>query len=367
MLTTLALLCTCCPALPAADFSLHCSQPATLSLALDQGAWRLSYLGDIEADLTITGLIPAGAVAYRLDQDRRPAEQVPMKAEGHAVTLRVAPSGVYLLGDKRRVLQPVLQASLDTDEALQPGVPLHISARVTNNYFVPLEGRLALRAPEDFTVKPRRLQRFRAKPRQVLEVAFELSKQKLTLEDILRGDRKVRVALHDQQGNRAEQELTISVEDNPLTALGLVVEAEKLAAQGPEGVSVMLRDDKVNTSGGAFSNWNDKGQWLQWEFDVPRPGQYQLVFRFCNGSQDAARDFQLDGTYPDEACKKIVFPNTGGWSNDANDWRHYLLKDAQGQPVLINLTAGSHTIRMTNLYGDGGCNLDYILLLPEKR
>ena len=359
----LALL-TLIPAAPAADFSLTCSEPATLALALDEGAWRLTYLGDRPAELTIGGLIPAGAVGYKAGPDRRPADPVELRWDGDSVTISVEPSGLYLLGPEDRVLRPIVEARLTDDPTLAPGKPREIVVTVINNYPDELPARASLRAPDDIDVAPARLQRVTVPARGEAVLEFAVSKQQITPDDILSGRRDVTVSYRDDRENRYQKSFRLRVEDNPIPHLGLAVEGEDFVGQGPEGEQVTLRPDKVNLSKSTFSGWNNQGHYLEWKLQAPQAGKYQVVFRYCVNGQDATRDFKLDGAYPAPACEAILFADTGGWSNDTNDWRHLRLEDEGGSPIVLDLAAGEHTIRMSSVLGDGGCNIDYILFLP---
>jgi len=57
---------------------------------------------------------------------------------------------------------------------------------------------------------------------------------------------------------------------------------------------------------------------------------------------------------------------TGGFSGDTSDWAHAVVRDAKGKWLVLHLTAGEHTVKMTNLDGKG-MNLDYVALMPAKK
>lgn len=60
----------------------------------------------------------------------------------------------------------------------------------------------------------------------------------------------------------------------------------------------------------------------------------------------------LDGQVV-SGLEKVTFSSTGGWS----EWEEPTL------PKALSLKAGQHTLRMTNLSGEGGLNLDWIKLV----
>jgi len=154
--------------------------------------------------------------------------------------------------------------------------------------------------------------------------------------------------------------VTFRLADSPLEE-GIIVQAEDLGDQG--GGEVTISDRKIGMVGKAFLNWNDKGHWLEWAAEVPAEGKFHLLLRYCTQFPAAKRELMIDGKHPAESCKALALPGTGGWSNDRDDWRHYLVKNADGSPVVVELTEGKHTLRMSNLDGQG-LNLDYLALVP---
>ncbi len=130
---------------------------------------------------------------------------------------------------------------------------------------------------------------------------------------------------------------------------GVRVEAETIAGQG--GGEVHVRDDKKGVVGKAISHWDDSGHWLEWQIAVPRAGKYRLLVRYSS-PQPASRKLSVDG----KDLGGLRFPGSGGFGSAPDEWDH-----AQG-PVL-DLAAGTHTIRLENTDGKG-LNLDYLLLQP---
>jgi len=142
----------------------------------------------------------------------------------------------------------------------------------------------------------------------------------------------------------------------------IVIQAEDFAAQD-EGV-VEVRDDRHATWGTMVTKWHaDLGHWLEWTFTVPEDARYRVVFRYGTNSQATRRRLEIDGEAPHDAAAEIAFPATGGFGNNPQDWQYLTLQDAAGNDVALPLTAGEHTLRMTNL-GDG-LGLDFIVLVRE--
>lgn len=98
--------------------------------------------------------------------------------------------------------------------------------------------------------------------------------------------------------------------------------------------------------------------------EIPKAGPYGIVLRYASGSPRAARDCRLEGQFPSEEWKRLVFPKTGGFSSNADNWSWQALKGKDDRPLRVELTAGSRVIRMANL--EGGMALDAFLLIPSE-
>ncbi|MEK6795634.1 MAG: heparinase II/III family protein [Spirochaetota bacterium] len=157
---------------------------------------------------------------------------------------------------------------------------------------------------------------------------------------------------------------TIPSDARPTRGISITVEAENMAEQGKGAAEAC---DKFAASGQAIRKWNDAGHWIAWDVTVPENGIYHMSVKYCSEMMPV-RDLTIDNAYPHEACREISFDATGGWSSTANDWREPVLSDASGTPVPIYLTKGTHRIRMANLSGEGGMNLDHIRVFsPNPR
>lgn len=98
---------------------------------------------------------------------------------------------------------------------------------------------------------------------------------------------------------------------------------------------------RLNVFGG--SRWRQGDQWAEWKFSVPEDGLYKLGFKVWQGGSDrlpSARKIMIDGKVPFYEAEEFYFP----YSRD-----HYIQQfgDDKGNPYLIYLTKGEHTLRMT--------------------
>ena len=101
-----------------------------------------------------------------------------------------------------------------------------------------------------------------------------------------------------------------------------------------------------NTIGG--SNWDNVGDWLEWEFEVTESGYYNISMytkqNFVQGIP-VYRKIMIDGEVP--------FAELNGYEfNYDGDWRMDTLSDDSGEAFQIYLEKGTHTIRMEVVLDD---------------
>ncbi len=143
----------------------------------------------------------------------------------------------------------------------------------------------------------------------------------------------------------------------------VVIQAEDFAEEGVGTVGVM--DDRHATWGTMITKWHaDIGHWVKWDFEVPADGRYRMIFRYATGSEDTRRKVEIDGAVPREAAAEVAFPKSGGYGNHPDDWRYMPLADADGSEIALELSAGEHTLTMTNL--QDGLGLDFVVLERQQ-
>ncbi|MCO5968325.1 carbohydrate-binding protein [Actinoallomurus soli] len=115
-------------------------------------------------------------------------------------------------------------------------------------------------------------------------------------------------------------------------------EAEGATLSGPT-----VATDHAGYTGSGFADYqHDSGDYVQWDVDVPADGTYTLLFRYANGGTgDRPLAVAVDGG----AASAQPFTTTGGWDT----W--------SVQPVVVDLSAGRHTVRATAT-GANGPNID---------
>lgn len=104
----------------------------------------------------------------------------------------------------------------------------------------------------------------------------------------------------------------------------------------------------LNYTGG--ETWNSPGQWIEWDFEVPSDGFYNITIKgrqnYARGSV-SCRGLYLDGKIPFEEAERIEF----GYSND---WNKLTLSDENETPYQFYLTEGTHKIRLEANLGSMG-------------
>jgi ABC-type glycerol-3-phosphate transport system substrate-binding protein len=97
---------------------------------------------------------------------------------------------------------------------------------------------------------------------------------------------------------------------------------------------------KLNSIGG--EQWRIAGQWIEWDFEVPEDGFYNISFKSkqnYNRGLVSIRTVIIDGETPFKEAANLEFRyNTG--------WKLTTLSDENGVPYKIPLTKGKHSIRL---------------------
>ena len=101
-----------------------------------------------------------------------------------------------------------------------------------------------------------------------------------------------------------------------------------------------------NTIGG--NSWRLNGQWIEWEFEVPESGYYNIALfdkqNIVRGIY-VSRRITIDGVVPFEEMGDYGFTYASGWRKD-------VLSDKNKDPYEFYLEAGTHTLRMEVVLGE---------------
>ncbi len=100
--------------------------------------------------------------------------------------------------------------------------------------------------------------------------------------------------------------------------------------------------------------WRSSGQWIEWDFEVPEDGYYNIMIKgrqnYSRGAV-SSRSVYIDGEVPFDEMQAISFEYS-------NDWDYLDLADAEGTPYNFYLTKGVHTIRLEATLGGVGSILE---------
>ena len=96
--------------------------------------------------------------------------------------------------------------------------------------------------------------------------------------------------------------------------------------------------------------WTHPGEWIQWDFEVPADGYYNISIKARQMYQRgalSARTVYIDGEVPFSDLEAVTFAyNTS--------WEMRTLSDGEGNPFRFWLKEGSHTIRLEVTLGEMG-------------
>ncbi len=99
--------------------------------------------------------------------------------------------------------------------------------------------------------------------------------------------------------------------------------------------------------------WNTAGQWIEWEFEVPEDGYYNVSIKarqtFQRGGL-SCRTVYIDGEIPFDEMSSVAF------AYDTN-WQMHTLADEEGTPYRFYMKSGKHSIRLEVTLGDMGAIL----------
>lgn len=142
----------------------------------------------------------------------------------------------------------------------------------------------------------------------------------------------------------AEQSIRIEAENAVKTSSQMLY--PKQDQSSPAVYPSSARELLNNSIGG--TNWQGAGQWIEWEFEVPESGYYNISMydkqNFVRGIY-VSRKITIDGEIPFAEMSDYGF-------NYAQNWRMDVLSDDEGTPYQFYLEEGTHTLRMEVVLGD---------------
>lgn len=139
----------------------------------------------------------------------------------------------------------------------------------------------------------------------------------------------------------------------PVTTTTTTVPAviqERYYAIEAETYEGWVESSNAGFAGEGYFNYNNAvGSYVEWTVEVPEDGNYQVDFRYANGT-DADRVTRLTVNGSTSECYYMSFLGTGAWTTWATN------------SVVLELKAGTNTIMAYATTENGGPNMDYIEL-----
>lgn len=153
------------------------------------------------------------------------------------------------------------------------------------------------------------------------------------------------------------------VADDAAPADAVLIEAEDFVASGGTPVKVEPGSHLDAHGNACVFNFAGDGAWLEWDLQAPNAGAYDLYARVSNAEPTSFRSLSLNGVAP-PGLELVAFPGTGGWGHAPGEWWLVRLTGTEGLAPPLQLTAGTHRLRITGVL-EKHLNFDYLLLAPR--
>jgi hypothetical protein len=159
-----------------------------------------------------------------------------------------------------------------------------------------------------------------------------------TVNGLVQGSYVFRLTVTDNSGSTASDDVAVTV--NAASPSNIIhVEAENYSSMN--GIQT---ENTADAGGGLNVGWQDTGDWMDYNVNIPSAGTYQVNFRiasFYTGAQFQLRKF--DGT----VLATLTVPNTSNWQS----WTTISTN--------VALPAGAQTLRIFTSNANGGWNLNW--------
>lgn len=134
----------------------------------------------------------------------------------------------------------------------------------------------------------------------------------------------------------------------------VVPTVERYYAADAELYDSFTETSNAGFEGESYVNFNNAiGSFVEWTVEVPADGNYELDFRYANGT-DVNRPVKLIVNGDREYGQYVDFNGTGAWT----EWKD--------QTTVIPMKKGKNTIKAYAITQNGGPNIDFIELIPTN-
>lgn len=171
------------------------------------------------------------------------------------------------------------------------------------------------------------------------EIRFHPYEQRPSYEDMLE--------YYATQGVRATSGIKIEIQGEDAVAKSSPTLYPLTERSTPAVTPYSPSQIRINTIGGY--NWRLPGQWIEWEFEVPETGLYQIAFHsqqnFVRGIYSVRR-LLIDEQVPFREMEQVAFRYKGGYRMDV------MGAEEDGEPYLFMLGKGKHMLRLEVTLGE---------------
>lgn len=153
-------------------------------------------------------------------------------------------------------------------------------------------------------------------------------------------------AAQDAQGAKVTSGHTITIEGENATRTSSQMLYPTQDQSSPSVSPSSAKELLNNTIGG--NSWRLVGQWIEWDFDIPETGYYNISLYDCQNFVRGiyvSRRITIDGEVPFAEMEDYGF-------SYGQSWREDVLSDETGEAYQFYLTEGHHTLRMQAVLGD---------------
>ncbi len=159
---------------------------------------------------------------------------------------------------------------------------------------------------------------------------------------------------HPASGNAGAENALVTVQGEQAEMRSTASLYARYDRSSPDTQPYSVTNTVLNYIGG--DAWTHPNEWIQWAFEVPEDGYYNISIKARQMYQRgalSARSVYIDGEIPFAGLEAVTFGYNAGWEMRT-------LSDENGTPYRFYLTKGSHTIRLEVTMGKMGTILKEI-------
>ena len=146
---------------------------------------------------------------------------------------------------------------------------------------------------------------------------------------------------------------------------GILIEAEDFVSQGGGDVEISEGQHLEQHGGKSIFSFQGNGHWLEWEFEVPQAGRYDLFVKIACAEDMSFREVTVDRELPAPGFAMVIFPGTGGWAHAPGEWWYMQVAGSSNALPPLQLSKGKHTLRLKGVL-PYHLNVDYFVLRQAK-